>query len=65
MHAAVCMRFHSLLFAERAGTPIVPITYASKCSTWLAERNMSSVEPDGKALHAAMVSLLPAQRLAG
>jgi polysaccharide pyruvyl transferase WcaK-like protein len=65
LHAAVCMRFHSLLFAERAGTAIVPITYASKCSTWLAERSMSSVEPSGKALHTAIASLLPAQRLAG
>jgi polysaccharide pyruvyl transferase WcaK-like protein len=65
LQAAVCMRFHSLLFAERAGTAIVPIAYASKCSSWLAERNMASVEPDGTALHAALLSLLPAQRLAG
>jgi polysaccharide pyruvyl transferase WcaK-like protein len=65
LDVAVCMRFHSLLFAERAGTPIVPIAYASKCVTWLDEREMSSVEPSAGALHAAIVALLPAQRRVG
>lgn len=62
---AVCMRFHSLLFAERAGTPIVPIAYASKCTSWLEERGMSSVEPSAAGLYAALVGLLGAERRVG
>jgi polysaccharide pyruvyl transferase WcaK-like protein len=44
LSAAVCMRYHSLLFAERAGIPIVPIAYAEKCRRWLAERGREPVE---------------------
>jgi polysaccharide pyruvyl transferase WcaK-like protein len=42
--AAVCMRYHSLLFAERAGIPIIPVAYAEKCRHWLAERSMPSAD---------------------
>ena len=42
--AAVCMRYHSLLFADRAGIPIIPVAYAEKCRHWLAERALHSVE---------------------
>jgi polysaccharide pyruvyl transferase WcaK-like protein len=38
--AAVCMRYHSLLFAERAGIPIVPVAYAEKCRHWIDERSI-------------------------
>jgi polysaccharide pyruvyl transferase WcaK-like protein len=65
LDAAVCMRFHSLLFAERAGTPIIPISYASKCSTWLAEHRMRSVAPTGRAMHAALSDMVPVRRRAG
>jgi polysaccharide pyruvyl transferase WcaK-like protein len=41
--AALCVRYHSLLFAERAGIPIIPIAYAEKCRHWLAERSMAAV----------------------
>ncbi|MGH2462217.1 MAG: polysaccharide pyruvyl transferase family protein [Candidatus Limnocylindria bacterium] len=48
--AAVCMRYHSLLFAARAGIPIIPIAYAEKCRAWLAERGEAAVEPTAAAL---------------
>lgn len=48
--AAVCMRYHSLLFAERAGIPIVPFAYADKCRQWLAECGMSPLEPSPAAI---------------
>lgn len=65
LDAAVCMRFHSLVFAERASVPMVPIAYASKCTTWLAERGMAGIEPTSEALTAALLDLIPAQRRAG
>jgi hypothetical protein len=48
--AAVCMRYHSLLFAERAGIPVVPFAYAEKCRHWLAERGLDAVEPSTEAI---------------
>jgi len=54
--AAVCMRYHSLLFAERAGIPIVPVAYAEKCRHWLAERSLQEVD----ASPASMVGALRA-----
>ena len=41
--AAVCMRYHSLLFADRMGTSIIPVPYAPKCDAWLAERGLRPV----------------------
>ena len=41
--AAVCMRYHSLLFADRMGTPIVPVPYAPKCDAWIAEHGLRAV----------------------
>ncbi len=61
----VGMRFHSLLFAERAGVPIVPVAYASKCAAWLESRGIVGVEPTDEALYAAIAELLPAERRAG
>jgi len=56
--AAVCMRYHSLLFADRAGIPIVPIAYAEKCRHWLEERGLEDVDaspaPVVNALRAAL-----------
>lgn len=52
--AAVCMRYHSLVFAERAGIPIVPIAYAEKCRHWLEERDLAEVEPAPAALAQAV-----------
>jgi polysaccharide pyruvyl transferase WcaK-like protein len=42
--AAVCMRYHSLLFADRASIPVVPIAYAEKCRHWLHERGLDDVD---------------------
>jgi polysaccharide pyruvyl transferase WcaK-like protein len=51
MTAAVCMRYHSLLFAERTGTPIIPVPYAPKCEAWIDEHGLQPVplEPDALA----------------
>jgi polysaccharide pyruvyl transferase WcaK-like protein len=50
LSVAVCMRYHSLLFASRLGIPIVPIAYAQKCRSWLAERGRTSVPPEATAI---------------
>jgi len=63
--AAVCMRYHSLLFAERAGIPIVPIAYAEKCRHWLGERGLREVDPSPAAIVEALHAALgPSQRAA-
>jgi polysaccharide pyruvyl transferase WcaK-like protein len=43
LSAAVCMRYHSLLFADRMGIPIIPIPYAPKCDSWIAEHGLRPV----------------------
>ncbi|TAL06319.1 MAG: hypothetical protein EPO00_11340 [Chloroflexota bacterium] len=50
LSAAVCMRYHSLLFAHRAGIPIVGVAYAEKCLHWLADRGLEPVEPTSEAI---------------
>jgi polysaccharide pyruvyl transferase WcaK-like protein len=50
LSAAVCVRYHSLLFAERAGIPIVALPYAEKCRHWLAERSIEPAEPEAEVL---------------
>lgn len=64
LDAVVAMRYHAYLFADRASVPLIPITYADKCASWLAERGMHPVEPTGDALARAMDALLPAERRA-
>ncbi len=64
LSAVVGMRFHSLLFAERAKLPLVPLAYAPKCDAWLAERGMASVAPDGEGIAMALTAVLPSSRLA-
>jgi polysaccharide pyruvyl transferase WcaK-like protein len=61
LDAVVGMRFHSLLFAERAAVPLIPISYAAKCDAWLAERRLRAVPPTGAALSRALARLLPAR----
>ncbi len=56
--AAVAMRYHGLLFAERAGIQIVPIAYAEKCRHWLDERGLVAVQPSAEAVTAALSSAL-------
>ena len=52
--AVIGMRYHSLLFADRMGAPLVAIPYAEKCRHWLAERGHAAVVPDGAALFEAL-----------
>lgn len=56
--AAVCMRYHSLLFAARAGIPIAAIPYAPKCNAWLREAGLEPVGLSGDALEARLRQLL-------
>ena len=56
--AAVCMRYHSLLFADRAGIPIIGMAYAEKCRHWLSERGLEPVEPTSAALLAGLGGVL-------
>jgi polysaccharide pyruvyl transferase WcaK-like protein len=58
LDAVVAMRYHGLLFAERAGTPLIPIAYADKCLAWLEERGMQPVKPTGRALSSALLRAL-------
>jgi polysaccharide pyruvyl transferase WcaK-like protein len=63
--AAVCMRYHSLLFAHRSRLPVVAIPYADKCTIWLAEQGLPAYPADANAIVAALVSALerpPARR---
>ena len=55
---AVCMRFHSLVFADRAGIPIVPVPYAPKCDAWVVEHGLEAIPVDGAALATAIKSAL-------
>jgi polysaccharide pyruvyl transferase WcaK-like protein len=41
--AAICSRFHSFLFADRVGTPIVPLPYSEKCFGWLQEHDLDAI----------------------
>jgi polysaccharide pyruvyl transferase WcaK-like protein len=60
--AAVCMRYHSLLFAEHAGIPIVPIVYAEKCRHWLEERGRAPIDVSSAALAAEIERAVEAGR---
>jgi polysaccharide pyruvyl transferase WcaK-like protein len=44
------MRYHSLLFADRAGTPIIPLPYAPKCEAWVDEHGLERVPVEGGVL---------------
>ena len=56
LSAAVCMRYHSLLFAARAGTSIIPVPYAPKCDAWLDEHDLQGVPLEGVALASAIAA---------
>jgi len=48
--AVVGMRYHAMLFAERAGVPLVPVVYAEKNTRWLDERGLKPVAPEPRAI---------------
>jgi polysaccharide pyruvyl transferase WcaK-like protein len=54
LDAAVCMRFHSMVFAERAGTPMVAVSYAEKTKSWIEERGMKPADLTPDAMTAAI-----------
>lgn len=58
LSAMVGMRYHSMLFADRAAVPLVPMVYAEKNLRWLEERRIPSVEPSAGALVAALWAAL-------
>ena len=60
--AAVCMRYHSLLFADRAGTTVIPVPYAPKCEVWVAERGLKRVHLTPAALVEAVRAAVGAER---
>jgi polysaccharide pyruvyl transferase WcaK-like protein len=60
--AAVCMRYHSLLFAERTGTPIVPVPYAPKCEAWIDEHGLRGVPLEPGALASAVLAVVGGDR---
>ena len=62
--AAVCMRYHSLLFAARGGVPIVAIPYAPKCDAWLREAGVEAVAPSGAAIEARLRKVLRRRKAA-
>ena len=58
------MRYHSLLFAERASVPLIAIPYADKCRTWLAEHGHQPTPPTADAVIDAVRTLVPVEEVA-
>jgi polysaccharide pyruvyl transferase WcaK-like protein len=58
LSAVVSMRYHGMLFAERAGVPLVPLVYAEKNARWLDEHGLKAVPPDSDVLTAALRTAL-------
>jgi polysaccharide pyruvyl transferase WcaK-like protein len=64
LSAVVGMRYHSLVFAERCATPLVPVGYAPKCAAWLDERGLAVTPPTSEAIVAALRVLVPETKVA-
>lgn len=58
LSAVVAMRYHAMLFAERAGVPLVPVSYAEKTKRWLDDRELGEVDPTAAALTRAIRAAL-------
>jgi len=65
LSAVVAMRYHAMLFAERAGTPLVPISYADKTRRWLTEHDRVPVRIDAQAVTHALTQALATSRRSG
>jgi polysaccharide pyruvyl transferase WcaK-like protein len=52
----VSMRYHAMLFAERAAVPLVPLVYAEKNVRWLDEHGMAAVPAEGRAVTEAVAA---------
>jgi polysaccharide pyruvyl transferase WcaK-like protein len=46
---AVCMRYHSVLFAHRMAVRSVVVPYAPKVTAWLAEHGVAAAPTNGRA----------------
>ena len=64
LSAAVCMRYHSFVFAERFAIPFIGYAYSPKVSAWLKERGIGSSMPSADILAAEIDRLLVARSLA-
>jgi len=64
LSAAVCMRYHSFVFAERFAIPFIGYAYSSKVTAWLEERSIGSSVPSANILAAEIDRLLVARSLA-
>ena len=64
LDAAICMRYHSLLFARRSDVSMVPVVYAEKSRRWLEAHDIAPVGPTAAAITDALAEVLPAARLA-
>jgi polysaccharide pyruvyl transferase WcaK-like protein len=62
--AVVCMRYHSLLFAARAGVPILALPYAAKCHTWLADNGLQPAGLGDEELATRLETILAEQAAA-
>ena len=62
LSAAVCVRYHSHLFAERAGVPVISIPYSEKCYGWLEETGVTGIDCEGDSLEKAVVEALDRSR---
>jgi polysaccharide pyruvyl transferase WcaK-like protein len=58
LSVVVSMRYHAMLFAERAGVQLVPLVYAEKNLRWLADRGLPPVPPEVAPLVAALHNAL-------
>lgn len=54
LSAVVSMRYHAMLFAERAAVPLVPLVYAEKNVRWLDEHGVAAVPAEAAAVTAAL-----------
>jgi polysaccharide pyruvyl transferase WcaK-like protein len=59
LSAAICERFHSYIFAHRAGVPLIGVPYAEKCNSWLNEHGMEGVDLREQSLTTALSKALP------
>jgi L-malate glycosyltransferase len=45
LDAIVAMRYHAMLFADRAGIPLMAVPYAEKNLRWLSDRGRDAIAP--------------------
>ena len=64
LSAAVCMRYHSFVFAERFAIPFIGYAYSPKVNAWLEERGIRSSMPSANILAAEIDRLLAVRSIA-